>query len=373
MDAILQQDLSHFRHHFFQKMPVSSILAFSHHPYLSILSQIHTDPLPKESCIYVDASLIDQCSPLDPQLILTNACISRKGWVCIPFSLGLYACFKGTIDISFLPRSANLYNFNATVVCLENGRYTTIRNTGEPVYAVRSSQTKFTKSDIELYLPNGRKIIQSPTICREDMRLFVFQNQLYGSYTRIDPYISGVKTQNTLSIGRFDESYDIVEEYVLPYGGNLNNGPEKNWTFWESPYGLLHCVYSFTPFCMLEFPSFSESPTNITMDCTLPDLIRGGAPGVVYDEKVWCFTHVHVEGGLNVGIVVLSHTNIPIVLGYCNTLIESKHCMNLFFYVCGAYMDMPTLSWKVTGGAQDTQSCVLTFPHADLLGKIHWF
>ena len=150
---------------------------------------------------------------------------------------------------------------------------------------------------------------------------------------------------------------------------------EKNWTWWESPSGRLHCAYTFTPFRLLEFTDLSKPPTDITDKNTkLPDLIRGGACGYIHDGKVWCFTHTSLtedKSGcfFNIGVVVLSHTEVPRVLGYCNTLVASKDYMNIFFYICGAYFDSAAQSWKLTGGVQDSKACIITIPHEEVLIK----
>ena len=399
---IILQDLHHFYIHFLNKLNIEQMLIYSSfnediflhylldNTSINFLTNgilVNNEQFSKRfkiidgSCKYIYvynqpnmADIIDDCIvKYMPSFIITNMDYKGMEYISIPFSLNLYFVIKSNIIIDYLPTIGKLYNFNTTTICHKYGKFTTLRTDEEICYAIRSSDTKFIKSDIEIIVNNIRKkTVTSNTICREDIRWFVYQNNLYGSYTRIDPYISGVKTHATLSIGKFNTDFDIVEEFVPKYGGNLTDGPEKNWTFWESPGGKLHCVYKFTPFTILEFSSLTDTPRDITIQCHLPDLIRGGACGVIYDAKVWCFTHVVREGYVNLGLVVLSHSNIPIVLGYSNTIIESKDFMGLFFYICGAYFDIPTYSWKLTGGAQDTRSCIITIPHKDILSKINW-
>ena len=333
----------------------------SHTPYVYVHTQHHDS----------DRRIIEEwIHTKRPTLLITTIEYNNHGYRSIPFSTDLYFTFESDLDIEYLPNLWKPYQFNMTAICHKDGRYTTHRTNEDVWYAIRTSDSKFTKSDLEI-MANTRHTYTSPTICREDMRWFVYKNELYGSYTRIDPYISGVKTHATLSIGKFNNG-KLVEEIVPQYGGNLTNEPEKNWTWWEGKNGTLQCAYMFTPFKMLEFSDIHATPKDITVPCELPDLIRGGAAGIIYNNQVWCFTHVFVEGRMNVGVVILTYDTVPRVIGYCNTLIESKECRNLFFYICGAYLDIPTMSWKLTGGAQDTQACIITLPHTTILPKIIW-
>lgn len=350
--------------------------AFVHGPFSSRFKPANTST----SYVYIhmdtpetNRKIIEECiQTTHPKLIITTIEYSNLGYNSIPFSPGLYFTFQNDINVEYLPNLWKPYQFNMTTICHKDGRYTTHRTNEDVWYAIRASDSKFTKSDLEIVANTKRRTYTSPTICREDMRWFVYEQELYGSYTRIDPYISGVKTHATLSIGKFNNDLELVEEIVPQYGGNLTNDPEKNWTFWEGKNGTLQCVYTFTPFKMLEFSNLHAPPKDITIPCELPDLIRGGAAGVIYNNQIWCFTHVFVDGQMNVGVVVLTYDTVPRVIGYCNTLIEAKECRNLFFYICGAYLDIPTISWKLTGGAQDTQACIITLPHTAILPKIIW-
>jgi len=308
----------------------------------------------------------------NPKLLFTTHEFQVTNYVAIPFSINLWILQKGNVLVEYPHIESRNYNLNMTAICLKKGVFSTNATAESEIwYGIRSADTKFTKSDL-IIQTNTTTILSSPTVCREDMRWFIFQNKLYGSYTRIDPYISGVKTHAALTIGRFTAEGNLAEEIVPQYGGNITNEPEKNWTWWESPYGKLHCVYTFTPLKILEFNSLHEVPIDITIPVDLPDTIRGGAAGVIYEDKVWCFTHVHINGRVNVGVVVVSYSNLPIVLGYCNTLVDSSEYNTLFFYICGAYLDTDTRCWKLTGGAQDTKSCIITMSFQEVASKITW-
>ena len=381
------QDFAHFYRHFLQQTSVKSITClqqlcdsdifprFLHmNTPIRIVFEIQ-NPITAIDAIYTNTTNREEFINLlkhNPKLLFTTQEFHVTNYVAIPFSINLWILQKGSLLVEYPRIESRNYNLNMTAICLKNGVFSTNATTESEIwYGIRSADTKFTKSDL-IIETNTTTVLSSPTVCREDMRFFVFQNTLYGSYTRIDPYISGVKTHAALTVGRFSAEGDLVEEIVPKYGGNLNNEPEKNWTWWESPYGKLHCVYTFTPLKILEFSSLREAPTEITIPVDLPDTIRGGAAGVIHEDKVWCFTHVHINGRINTGVVVLSYSNLPIVLGYCNTLIDSSDYHNLFFYICGAYLDTKTRCWKLTGGAQDTKSCIITMPYEEVTAKITW-
>jgi hypothetical protein len=214
----------------------------------------------------------------------------------------------------------------------------------------------------------------------------VWKNSLYGSYTYIDPYIAGKPTFNKLMVGRFQITKDDIrlEDEVIPkFGGNLQdkNTTEKNWTWWESPSGDLHCVYMFSPLKILSFKTLQDEPTEITHKddkhhpFQLQGTIRGGTSGVVYDNKVWCFTHTCTQDDkdtYSLGVMVLSHEEIPRILGYNYAIIDNKDYKTLFFYVSGAVIDTTTNTWILTGGVQDARCFVTGIPHEQLCSKIKW-
>ena len=294
-------------------------------------------------------------------IIFTPFLYKYTGYVSLAITPNLYCMMPGNLQLEYLPHIGNAYNFNASVVCIDKNI----------IYSIRSSNSKFTHSD--LVLTDYMKQVTMPyeNICREDVRLFTWKGELYGSYTFITPYIAGISTFQNLTVGRF-KGLELVEEVAPKYGGNLDGKKEKNWTWWESPSGRLHCVYNFTPLKILEFTDLDKEPIDITIPCEIPDTVRGGACGVIYDDKVWCFTHTIVEGsgGFNVGLVVLSHSDKPMILGYCNNLVGNFK--GIFFYICGAYFDIEGSSWKLTGGVQDSRACVITISHTEVISKVIW-
>jgi hypothetical protein len=300
---------------------------------------------------------------------------------------------KRHLNIEWLRNVYKPYNFNSSCVAVD--KYTAepsfIETAGtDLLYSVRIATNKFSESDT-VFLKNDtildQQLLCNPT-CREDLRFFTWKGELYGSYTFIHPYIAGIPTFQKLAVGKFSltKSDILLDSEVIPrYGHNLTDishetgwirTVEKNWTWWEAPNGKLHCAYMFSPLKILEFDSLESEPKEITVHediSRLPKGARGGACGVVYDRKVWCFTHASTENSaFNIGVIVLSYDTVPRVMGYCHDVVASEDYWNCIFYTCGAVFSSVEKCWKLTGGVHDTASFVLRISHADLLEKICW-
>ncbi len=316
-------------------------------------------------------------------------------YIALPIVTNFSVVFrcKTPLTITWLRNIYKPYNFNSSCVAID-------KNTAKPsfietsgtdlLFSVRVSNSKFTESDL-VFLKNDtildEQLVCNPT-CREDLRFFVWKGELYGSYTFITPYIAGVPTFQKLMVGKFNVTkYDITlcTEIVPLFGHNLTETSkgrdwikttEKNWTWWEAPNGKLHCAYMFSPLTILEFDSLEKVPREIQHEediTCIPKGVRGGACGVVYDGKVWCFTHTSTENSImNIGVVVLSYDNKPRVLGYCHEVVASKDYWNCIFYTCGAVFSATENCWKLTGGIHDTASFVLRLKHEEVLKKICW-
>jgi len=393
-DSIDKQDLFHLYNNLIKAMNIESIfwlgsfdsiffgllMQFSNIIFITSIdinqnnSRIKTFNNDIIKYIYIDNQkyMNEAIENLNRPIIFTPIYYKHNSYVSLSISSNLFCMISGILDIEYLPKVGKEYNFNSSVICYKDNKYKYIYTGDEEIiFSVRSSDTKFIQSDLELISTKRCVSIKCDNICREDVRLFNWKDELYGSYTFIYPYTPGIKTFNRLVVGKFKD-LNIVEEYIPIYGGNLTDSAEKNWTWWESPSGNLHCVYMFTPLKVLEFTDFNKPPTDITIPYNIPNTVRGGACGVVYDGKVWCFTHTLINngGGCNVGVVVLSHTEKPEVIGYCNELISSKDYKGIFFYICGAFFDSEALSWKLTGGVQDSRSCIITISHSDVCKSI---
>lgn len=317
---------------------------------------------------------------------------SIKDYTCIPISqdLVVITAFPANFpsQFSFLPISILPYSFNSSCISISEETFepSMLHSEGSQlVYSFRTSMTKFCESALGFCdsegqdIPEFYQIDKEKRTVREDLRFFVWKGELYGSYTFIDPYIAGVKTRQTLTVGKFACSpmgLQIIDEVVPPYAGNLCNQPEKNWTWWESPGGNLHCVYFFSPLKILSFSSLNSTPADITHPDDLELLkehIRGGACGVIWDGKVWCFTHTNTESGtFNIGIVVLSHEETPRILGWNHELVRSCDFGHVIFYICGALFNAEKGSWHLTGGVQDAKCFTLDLPHDYVCSRVRW-
>jgi hypothetical protein len=315
----------------------------------------------------------------------------RAGYSRLPISHDLAVFVKNPANFpgrfALLHIDAYPYSFNSSCISISLETFepsTCHTSDGVLVYSFRTAMTKFCESALgflsedhiipEFYQPN-----ETNRIVREDFRFFVWKGELYGSYTYITPYVAGVKTFQNLTVGKFTYSPNgikLLSECSPPYAGNLVNQPEKSWTWWESPNGQLHCVYYFSPLKILSFSSLDSAPSEITHEDDkdiLKGHVRGGACGVVWDSKVWCFTHTVTDsGGFNIGVVVLSHEEIPRILGWNHELVKSADFAHVLFYVCGAVYCPKTATWHLTGGVQDSKCFTLDLSHNYLCANIQW-
>jgi hypothetical protein len=289
--------------------------------------------------------------------------------------------------LSYININMYTYSFNSSCISIskEGALFSNIHlSTNNIIYSVRTSHSKIDHSALIFCDSDGNLISKiysynddSP-IVREDLRLFVWRNELYGSYTYINPYIAGVKTYNNLTVGKFSYSenkIELVSEIIPQYGGNLNNNTEKNWSWWESPEGNLHCVYWFNPFTILSFSSLDKPPieiTNIHDKQLLKGHVRGGACGVVWDNKIWFFTHTSTVNSGCIGIVVLSYEETPRILGWNHDLVRSSDFSNVIIYTCGAIFKPEMNSWHLSGGIQDTKCFTLEIPYDYVYSNINW-
>jgi hypothetical protein len=386
-----------------EKDTEAASLIQSLYPSYTFLLNINSAEFDRDKpCIFIDTGDSGQDTIIVKTLLEKNPASyifvrfssiqSIEGYSCIPISqdLAIIAAFPANFPsrLSFLPVSIFSYSFNSSCISISEESFepSMLHSEGSQlVYSVRTSITKFRESALGFcdsegqIIPEFYQIDKEKRTVREDFRFFVWKGELYGSYTYIDPYITSVKTSQTLTVGKFTCSpmgLQIIEEVVPPYAGNLCNQPEKNWTWWESPGGDLHCVYFFSPLKILSFTSLDSTPVEITHPDDLELLkghIRGGACGVVWDGKVWCFTHTNTESGIfNIGIVVLSHEETPRILGWNHELVRSCDFGRVIFYICGALYCPDKASWHLTGGVQDTKCFILDLPHEYVCSTIHW-
>ncbi len=274
--------------------------------------------------------------------------------------------------VKHLPAIGALYSFNMASCAIPEGI----------LQCVRSSDSKFHPSSLRFLLEGGGDVFTVP--CRqyatkgidsfEDPRLFTIRGRLYLMYVYTEPYIIGTPTCTHLKVDEIEVvrsggsvEIEVVRSWVPKYGGNLGNGPEKNWTFWEGPRGKIHCLYAPWRGELLEFDDFGREPQRIPDAAGVPGA-RGGAPGVVVGDKVWCF--VHFEGSMSVGVLVYSWTDTPVLLGYNKSVFETDKACGAFFYVCGALLTGS--HWRLTGGWTDAKPGILEVAVEDVEAGMTW-
>ncbi len=302
--------------------------------------------------------------------IVTPPCkITVPNYLRLPLThtLQLVTTLKAPIkQIQFIEPVLQLYNFNLASVKYGTGI----------LHAFRVSNTKWKESSIIFaYIDdNGAQLLQCNNYHQnsdnsfEDPRLFTWSNKIYLMYVHINPYQLGKYTKLLLKVDELSVNLDkttvtTTNSFTPPFNKNLEIGPEKNWSFWESPSGKLICQYM--PGHLLEWSSLEHAPRELS-NTILPYNLRGGAPGVVYNDKVYCFCHSPCT--MNLGLVVYTNSDNPTPIGIAKDIINEADYDGAFFYICGATITDKT--WRLTGGMTDAACTIIGIDADELDSKI---
>jgi hypothetical protein len=282
-------------------------------------------------------------------------------------SLQLVTTLKAPIKrIQFIASVLQPYNFNLGSVKYGTGI----------LHAFRVSNTKWKESSVIFaYIDNNNAQLfncdnyyQNADNSYEDPRLFIWNNKAYVMYVHINPYQVGKYTKLLLKVDEINvdianQQIKTIKSYTPPFNKNLEIGPEKNWAFWEGPSGQLLCQY--TPGHLLEWTDLEHAPRELS-NTPLPYSLRGGAPGVVYNDKVYCFCHS--PNSMNLGLVVYTNTDNPTPTGIAKDIIKESDYDGVFFYVCGATITGKT--WRLTGGMTDAACTIIELDADEIDSKI---
>lgn len=124
---------------------------------------------------------------------------------------------------------------------------------------------------------------------QEDPRLFVHRGQLYVCYTgcnwRLEQPVS-------VCVGRLDDSLDIVDSFCPHFPQRASW--EKNWSFFDNE-GDLYAIYEINPHraILINRGKAWELPRlrTHTFAGNAFELMRGGAPPVLYNGEYYSFFH----------------------------------------------------------------------------------
>lgn len=311
--------------------------------------------------------LLQQCPNIS--IISQQFKVTNPHYYALPItaSLRLTIQLKAPIKrIQFVSPVLQPYNFNMA----------SVKYNGGILHASRISNTKWKQSSIVFSFINSTEAQllacndyhQNEQNSFEDPRLFIWNNRIFLMYVHINPYQLGKYTKLILRVDEITVDLNkgqvySINSYVPPFNKNLEIGPEKNWAFWEGPSGQLLCQYS--PGHLLEWASLESTPREL-LKVKLPYNLRGGAPGVIYNDKVYCFCHS--EGTMNLGLVVYTNTDNPIPIGIAKDIIKESDYEGVFFYVCGATITGKT--WRLTGGMTDAACTIIELDADEIDSKI---
>jgi hypothetical protein len=306
----------------------------------------------------------------------------------IPFVHNMNIIYKASNNytMAHLPPFYLPYNFNMAILPL---------NKETDLLATRISQSKCMQSGISFMLRHKNTIkpipcnsfLPSHNFSYEDPRLFGAHGHIYLQYVKIDNYKAGVHTclrQQIAELRLIDDEVKVVKNYIPQLRENARTGPEKNWIFWPSPLGdQIICAYYPTQLFVMNknFEVLEELPEQqLDPDPEVATALkahRGGSPGVLHKDKIFCFTHTNrrPKGQLpeyNIGVIVYSATAKPKILAYGFDIYDQNKNLDAFFYVCGAIFDEGSRTWHLTGGTNDTKSSILIVSEAEVESKLQW-
>lgn len=259
-------------------------------------------------------------------------------------------------------------------------------------------------------IKDTNKVLNIPTLYEadnghykfEDPRLFVFKNELYCMYiTASLPLQTDKKPCASVGICKLNNKYDVVNNWLLPYGNNLQSdgsplksicylpkGNEKNWSFFEYENDL-YLIYSINPHKVLKV-DLSNSTLKEVGDTTFyPEWrhgeLRGGSCPIKVNDEYFGFFHssfrykndkifphpIYVMGmyGFEAKppFKVTKISKAPILFGDIHGHIWSTAVV----FPCGAIYDKG--KWLVSYGYNDYASKIVEIKHEKLINNCQKF
>lgn len=173
--------------------------------------------------------------------------------------------------------------FNASITQYKNRLFMAYRVDAEPY--TNNTRVAICELDND-YQPikesNWLPLLAMGDTFTEDPRLFVFQDNLWVSYS----------DGNSIGIARLDVENNRKFENVIfkkPYKYRM----EKNWVFFESD-NVLYCIYSINPNAIYRVEGDELVPFH-KRNNILPQTMRGGSQPVLHNNIWHCFYHGHFD------------------------------------------------------------------------------
>ena len=208
---------------------------------------------------------------------------------------------------------------------------------------------------------------------REDPRFFIWDDQLYLSYTVlsvIDYVQPTYRVSQRTAFSRFDSNFN--DEVFLDIGNNRHVSPdkfrwEKNWVFFESgDSGTKYVIYSISPRFVVFDVSDRLLPTLVQNYSVATDPVqelRGGSSPILLNGTYYMFVHTSAYDMYCV-------TFTPSLLIKTIALVPTSYRA----FACGAVFDAQHRSWVVSLGSwhsghlmTDMFATFLRFSHDHLL------
>lgn len=325
------------------------------------------------------------------------------------------------MDSFIIERTENCLHhaFNGTLIALENGQYSHLidcldntkilniyRNSVKPKSPCNISG-KYIKCNGQVDMNEACFDIFHEE-CNEDPRVFVFNNDLYISYNKVEFADENYNNINKVTVvyRKLNQTSDNPltadpEELTFPIA-KLNKW-EKNWCFFGHN-DTLHVAYSLYPLVVFDstgtcvkrcewshpydvYKRFQHNP-RIYMNMDMNVLksfrsanelfihqkyefdIRGGTSLVKYDDKYYAFAHTREMPTAQYKMIVIVLNGNLDLWGFTDPF---ENDGNRIMYPMGVVMVRDELTWYISCGLNDVDQVIVKLPHELLLQKIIYF
>ena len=132
--------------------------------------------------------------------------------------------------------------------------------------------------------------LKTPYIGVEDIRLFIFNNEIY--------FIGSAYNKNTEKISIVSNKYNLNNDkynsiFITPSFKTTNNW-EKNWVFFNNN-NELNVIYKWKPLYICKINYNTQKLDLIKENNNVPEIFnkfRGSTNGIEYDNKIWFIVHI---------------------------------------------------------------------------------
>ena len=318
--------------------------------------------------------------------ILKSNIIINESFTVLPEDINRHRDISIDTTVRFLPLvDPSADEFNSSIIAYDTvaneWTYRYMKDTCH-LYIVYRHQPIGGRSSVwigRLHLDNttimdAKVLLTDPFIHYEDPHLFIYQNNLYVSYSRwgsatISSYndpLSIIQLGFT-HVKYTNPGFELGKEYIPPFGNNYTPGKaEKNWGFFEKNRQLF-CLYNISPFTIFKY----DMETNFcrlvrTLKTQTSISLRGGTPPIYVNGAFVSFIHCSdylvysLQMKFDQTIGKLTHISEFSILAAFNTFYQDTNCVtrNGILFPCGAVYDTDNKKYIVSMGYNDKRNVI---------------